>query len=236
MSPLDKKAEKILDQFSQENLPFVLTVLKGVNDAVEFGSGGEGSYTLQFPTGHLRVREESLLYQFYVRGLFKLGKIDARLEVVVFWGANKALIKRCLQKGTRRLAMAEVKRRMAVAGAGKRLILEEKARHILKWSVFTLNAKTGMATINNKTHSFDLKRPPFIFFKVLLEKRLNNRENGEVTFEELTAVATGIKDKEKIKATIRGLRRNLGINRKKNPLEDIFRDTGNGYELIPPQS
>lgn len=111
------------------------------------------------------------------------------------------------------------------SGAGK----------ILEWKGLSLNTESGWAVINDKLHQFHIGDPPFKIFKILLEKRVHGKDEGKVTFEEFTEI-TGIGDKEKTKSTIRELRRALGINRNKNPLEDVFLETGNGYRLIRPES
>ena len=109
------------------------------------------------------------------------------------------------------------------------------ANKMLKWEVFTLDIKSGEAIANEKPHNFNTKLPPFKIFKALLEKRVYNQDSGEVTYIELAKV-TGITDKELIKSRIREMRRGFGINRNKNPEDDIFQETGKGFKLIKPKS
>jgi len=105
---------------------------------------------------------------------------------------------------------------------------------ILTWCAIVLNVKSGRAKVNDKPHSFNPKSPPFKIFKLMLEKRVYEIDDGEVKYNEFSSVS-GIKDKETIKLKIREMRRQFGISRKKNPLEDIFQETGNGFRLIQPE-
>ncbi len=106
---------------------------------------------------------------------------------------------------------------------------------VLTWGVITVNIKSGRASVAGKPHLFEVDKSSFKIFKALLEKRAYDQSNSEVTYNEFTKVS-GIKDKETIKLKIREMRRQFGISRKKNPLEDIFQETGNGFRLIQPET
>lgn len=102
---------------------------------------------------------------------------------------------------------------------------------VLAWDVISLNIKTGRAKIKDKSHLFKIQKPPFKILKLLLEKRIYEQGDGEANYTELTKV-TGINNKETLKSKVRELRRQFDMNQKKNPLEDIFQQTGNGYRII----
>lgn len=104
---------------------------------------------------------------------------------------------------------------------------------LLKWKCFSLDVDTGKAMIAGKFHQFNLHKPIYKYYLLLLKKRIKGADDGEVTFEEFVPYV-GEKQKEEIKQMFRNLRKNLGINTKVNPQEEVFQATGRGYKLVIP--
>ena len=97
-----------------------------------------------------------------------------------------------------------------------------------------MDKDSGRAIIVKKNHFFKVGGISYVCFKIMLEARIKNENNGEALCKDFFQ-ATKLKKWEDVKKRVRQLRRNLGINRKLNPQDDVFLDTGTGYKLIEPQ-
>ena len=180
-----------------------------------------------------------LVYKYELREsgseLIKFPDISKRLDESVFTDPSTEIYLDRIQEFDYVYEVLEKRQHSETNSERQTKVDGGKVGQILKWSVFTLDTKTGEAIVNNKKHNFNPEKPPFKILKALLEKRGSNQDDGEVNFKEFTKV-TGITDKETIKSTLRGVRRELGISRYKNPDDDVFQETGRGYKLIMPKS
>lgn len=103
----------------------------------------------------------------------------------------------------------------------------------LQWNGLRLNVNTGRGEYNNKMHVFKLSKPHFKVLRTLLEA------NGKpVTYDQFfIAVDETLKDDAKngknfIRQKIRDIRKYFGLNRRKSRENDIFYDTGEGFQLM----
>ncbi len=90
------QAEKIANEFTPENYPFVLMVLKRVASLTEFSTDNEINYKLQSPFGQAIIQERSLLKKFEVSGLFKHLGEDGVFGIATLGDVNASLIRQII--------------------------------------------------------------------------------------------------------------------------------------------
>ena len=92
--PMKKQsASEIVDEFSPENYPFVLMVLKQIASLTEFSANNKVSYQLQSPHGQLLIQERSLLNKLQSKGLFRNLGEDGILGIATLRDIDIGLIK-----------------------------------------------------------------------------------------------------------------------------------------------
>lgn len=127
LSVLDKKADKIINQFSLRNLSLVLLILNGIKNAVELASQNESSYRLQSHSGtNELVQERQLLRKLEALGLFKHEGEDGLFGISTLKKINLSLIQRCIDRGKRRLAMDELGKHEKVDNSKPKSALPEQ--------------------------------------------------------------------------------------------------------------
>lgn len=97
--PLKKQsANEIVDEFSPENYPFVLMVLKKIASLAEFSTDNEVHYKLQSPFGQEIIKERSLLKKFESQRLFKHLGEDGVFGIVTLGNLETKLIKEIVSR------------------------------------------------------------------------------------------------------------------------------------------
>jgi len=217
---------------------------KNPQEQYEYSEWLLGSYTPlseDYPLGHSIAMPDSnrtdIRYQF-MRAMRELEK-DGHFEIVnveINFDA-KAEPKDASSNdhrwslGTRNLQFNPAKHcRVTLQPKNSSSMIENHPE--ISWNGLFLNTDTGWGKYNNKRHRFRTSLPPYKVLKKLLEAK------GEpVTYDQFFEVVDiALKNNLKYGKTficqkIRDIRKQFKINRKINPHEDIFFDTGNGFQL-----
>lgn len=90
------QVEKIANDFTPENYPFVLMVLKRIASLTEFSTDNEVNYKLQSPSGQAIIQERALLKKFEARGLFKHLGEDGVFGIATLGDVNTSLIRQII--------------------------------------------------------------------------------------------------------------------------------------------
>lgn len=108
--PMKKQsASEIVDEFSPENYPFVLMVLKKVASLTEFSTDNEVYYKLQSPFGQAIMQERSLLKKFEARGLFKHLGEDGVFGIATLSSVDTEKIKQIITEINKRQSNLQTK-------------------------------------------------------------------------------------------------------------------------------
>lgn len=178
---LQEKADKILSNFSNSNLPFVIRVLDRIAQAIEFAPNSFASYMLMSPSGSdVLIHERQLLEKLAKYGLYKKGEEDGIYGVSKITKWDRDLIQKCIERGRRRLSMKKLKNRQdlaqAVRGEGElQKNTEEAVNKVIGTYVcggLVLNMKN--ATIKygeNKPVDISPENKEIIFLRMLLDAR-----------------------------------------------------------------
>lgn len=105
---------------------------------------------------------------------------------------------------------------------------------VISYEDSTIDQTTGRCWYKDKEYRLEKGGIIYILLNLLVV-----RMGNPVTYQEIFQAIREVKGtetkitKEMVSSSVRELRRKFGINSKKNPEDDIFLATGNGYRLIP---
>ncbi|MFC1790334.1 hypothetical protein ACFLZP_02520 [Patescibacteria group bacterium] len=119
----------------------------------------------------------------------------------------------------------------------KRLDNTNQEINWIRWDGLELNIKNGRCQYKGNTHTLKTKKPQFIILKSLIKRR-GKQISYQSFLKKLSAYLpydSEKKNKGWLRLKVRGIRRVLGINSKKNPEDDLFHWTGTGCQLILPK-